>query len=407
MDLKENIISVENLSKVFKTAETSKNRKAQPFYALKDISFNIYPNKTIGIIGKNGSGKSTLLKILANIISPSSGQVTINGKVASVLKIGAGFHPDLTGRENIFFYGALLGMRESDIREKFEQIVSFSELEPFIDEPVKNYSDGMYLRLAFSVVVHTNVDIILFDEVLTVGDSSFNIKSFSKIRELKKRKTIILVSHNMDDIVKICDECIWINEGEIKFKGNPSTVVSLYMESNWLTSKVQKLSNNTNHYHYQLMEKNVDNTIQLKYIDIKENSKEKIAEGISYNNGFQIDIMICVSKDYLEGLLPSIVLFNQNDMPIALSSTAFDNKSRLNISRKGNYRIKCNFPLQFLNIGIYKIYFYLFDHLDNAVYRNNQPVSFRIICEESLQSESLIKSSFSISPAFNWSIEEE
>lgn len=199
------------------------------FWALKNISLEIEPGETFGLVGDNGSGKSTLLKTLAKILWPDQGVIEITGKVAALLEVGSGFHPELTGRENIFLNGAILGMTKKEITAKFQTIVDFSGVGEFIDQPVKNYSSGMYVRLGFSVAIHVDPDVLLVDEVLAVGDENFQLKCFEKFNELKAQgKTIVLVSHALGSMVEMCDRIAWIQNGELKAVGAPSEIIALY-----------------------------------------------------------------------------------------------------------------------------------------------------------------------------------
>lgn len=203
----------------------------EDFWALKDISLSIESGETFGFVGDNGSGKSTLLKTLAKILWPDKGTIEISGRVAALLEVGSGFHPELTGRENVYLNGSILGMSKKEITEKFETIVEFSGVSEFIDQPVKNYSSGMYVRLGFSVAIHVDPDILLVDEVLAVGDESFQQKCFEKFEELKLRgKTIVLVSHSMSSMVDMCDRIAWIQHGELKDVGSPAEIVSRYRD---------------------------------------------------------------------------------------------------------------------------------------------------------------------------------
>lgn len=202
----------------------------EDFWALKDVSFSLPRGSTLGIIGENGSGKSTLLKILARILRAEKGTFSVEGKVSTLLELGAGFHPELTGRENIFLNGSILGLNQKEIAAKYDDIVAFSELERFIDTPVKNYSSGMYVRLGFAVAINVEPDILLIDEVLAVGDEAFQRKCSDKIFEFKSRgKTIVLVSHGLEAVRNICDEVIWFHAGEIRGRGDASEVVDLYL----------------------------------------------------------------------------------------------------------------------------------------------------------------------------------
>lgn len=199
-------------------------------WALRDLTFDVQPGEVLGIIGRNGAGKSTLLKILSRITEPSSGRVELYGRVGSLLEVGTGFHPELTGRENIFLNGAVLGMRRKEIARKLDEIVAFAEIERFIDTPVKRYSSGMFVRLAFAVAAHLEPEILLVDEVLAVGDQAFQKRCLGKMGEVAREgRTVILVSHNMASIEALCNTCLFLSEGQFVTKGQTHQVVSRYM----------------------------------------------------------------------------------------------------------------------------------------------------------------------------------
>lgn len=202
----------------------------EEFWALNDVSFEIRKGDVVGIIGRNGSGKSTLLKILARIVEPTEGKVTMYGRVASLLEVGTGFNPDLTGRENIFLNGSILGMSQKEIAGKFDEIVAFSGVEQFIDTPVKRYSSGMYVRLAFAVAAHLDSDILLVDEVLAVGDAEFQKKCLGKMKSLAGGgKTVLFVSHDMSAISSLCSTVIWLEKGKVKLEGKPFSTIKWYL----------------------------------------------------------------------------------------------------------------------------------------------------------------------------------
>jgi len=201
----------------------------EEFLALDDVSFSIKHGETCGLIGPNGSGKSTLLKLMAKIIQPTLGEIVVNGPLSALLELGAGFHPDLTGRENIYINAAILGMRKRDVDRKLSDIIEFSELERFIDTPVKNYSSGMYMRLGFSVAINVNPDILLVDEVLAVGDQAFQAKCYKVIYDFMKRgKTIIIVSHDLETISDLCSKVIFMKDGKLIDMGKPLDIVAKY-----------------------------------------------------------------------------------------------------------------------------------------------------------------------------------
>lgn len=268
------IISIENLSKKFIISHEQKERYtalrdvmakkakrllkfdrkksssyvSEEFWALKDVSFDVNPGDRVGIVGRNGAGKSTLLKILSRITEPTNGRITIRGRVASLLEVGTGFHPELTGRENIFLNGAILGMSRAEIRQKFDEIVAFAEVENFLDTPVKRYSSGMHVRLAFAVAAHLEPEILIVDEVLAVGDAQFQKKCLGKMEDVSKMqgRTVLFVSHQMPTILNLCNKCVFLEKGKIKEIGSTSEVVANYMQlGNPLSFEFDFVSNPT------------------------------------------------------------------------------------------------------------------------------------------------------------------
>jgi len=235
-------IEVKNVSKEFKLVYdkpfTLKERlvfwnktKIGKHKVLKNISLNIKKGETVALIGVNGSGKSTLLKLMTKIIYPNSGTIKTNGKLTSLLELGAGFHPDFTGRENIYFNASIFGLTAAEIDKRVSDIIEFSELGSFIDNPVRTYSSGMYMRLAFSVAINVDAEILLIDEILAVGDQHFQEKCFAKLQELKKSgKTIVIVSHDLSSIKELCDRAVWIYEGEVRMDGKAAKVVEEYLK---------------------------------------------------------------------------------------------------------------------------------------------------------------------------------
>ena len=213
------MIQVENL------AFSYQNNKV-----FKNLSFSIKKGEYLCIIGKNGSGKSTLLKLITKIIYPDSGSIKINGKVSSLIELGAGFHPDMTGRENIYINASIYGLTKKEIDAKLDTIIKFSELEEFIDSPIRTYSSGMYMRLAFSVAINVEAEILLIDEILSVGDANFQAKCFKKMQELKDSGiTIVIVSHDLHTMKELCNKVIWIESGKIRESGDAETVISKYL----------------------------------------------------------------------------------------------------------------------------------------------------------------------------------
>jgi lipopolysaccharide transport system ATP-binding protein len=205
-------------------------KAAEPFWALRDVSFTIGQAEVIGLIGKNGAGKSTLLKVLSRITEPTEGRIDLYGRVSSLLEVGIGFHPELSGRDNIFLNGAILGMSRNEIRRKFDEIAEFAEISKFLDTPVKRYSSGMYVRLAFAVAAYLEPDILIVDEVLAVGDSAFQQKCLGKMRDIRSQgRTVIVVSHNMATIASLCQRVIWLDAGRMKLAGPTQEIVHQYL----------------------------------------------------------------------------------------------------------------------------------------------------------------------------------
>ncbi len=248
--------------------------KNQRFLALDDVSFSIQKGERVGIIGHNGAGKSTLLKLLSRVTAPTKGTISYNGRIASMLEVGTGFHPELTGRENIYLNGAILGMTKAEIAEKFDDIVAFAEMEKFVDTPVKRYSSGMYVKLAFAVAAHLDSDILVMDEVLAVGDMKFQQKCLGKMDDVSKSegKTVLYVSHNMNTIRQLCTRCIVLDHGKVIFDGDVEAAIGIYMSVN----EDLKLT-----YDYRNYKRSVNETRKLQMLscDIVERDGPQVAVG--------------------------------------------------------------------------------------------------------------------------------
>jgi len=241
--MSEPVVRVENLSKRFRLfhernqslKQSLLNRRRstyEDFWALRDVTFDVQRGETFGIVGHNGSGKSTLLKCLTSILEPDAGSVSVTGSISALLELGAGFHPELSGRENVFLNAAILGVPRRQIDAKFDDIVEFSGLDQFIDTPVKNYSSGMFVRLGFAVAINVDPDVLIIDEVLAVGDAEFQAKCGDKIAEFRERgKTIVLVTHGMTDMVRMCQRAAWLDRGRIRQVGSPADIADAYLES--------------------------------------------------------------------------------------------------------------------------------------------------------------------------------
>ena len=255
----------------------------EDFWALKDVSFEVKQGDRIGIIGRNGAGKSTLLKILSRITEPTTGSVRIKGRVASLLEVGTGFHPELTGRENIYLNGAILGMGRAEIKKKFDEIVDFAEIEKFLDTPVKRYSSGMYVRLAFAVAAHLEPEILVVDEVLAVGDAQFQKKCLGKMEDVsaKEGRTVLFVSHNLEAVRQMCNRCLLLHKGTIIADEAPSETIARYLDT-------IPVANNTN-LENCIASLPSDPSFRLKSIVIFQDG----AMGTSFGNGAPISVDVC------------------------------------------------------------------------------------------------------------------
>jgi lipopolysaccharide transport system ATP-binding protein len=313
--------------------------KETEFWALRDINLEIKQGDVVGIIGKNGAGKSTLLKIISRITQPTTGRITIKGKVASILEVGTGMNRELTGRENIFINGAILGMKQAEIRRKFDEIVAFSGVEKFIDTPIKHYSSGMYVRLAFAIAAHLEPDILIIDEVLAVGDAEFQKKCLGKMEDVSRKegRTVLFVSHNMTAIQSLCEKAIWINQGQIKDYSDTKTVISKYQSDVEISNKKV--------WSFDAAPSN--NGIKLLSVSIfSPKSPEKSL--LSVEDDIIIDIKIHSQIPFAE-LNFSIVLYTSLDIPV------FNSISISEPVAKGYYLGQCFIPKNLLNDDTYRL----------------------------------------------------
>jgi lipopolysaccharide transport system ATP-binding protein len=333
--------------KAIKSSHDSNTRSPTEFWALKDVSFDVKQGEVVGIIGKNGAGKSTLLKILSRITSPTEGNVRVYGKIGSLLEVGTGFHPELTGRENIFLSGSILGMRKCDIEDNFNQIVKFSEIEKFIDTPVKRYSSGMYVRLAFAVAAHLESEILLIDEVLAVGDASFQKKCLGKMEDITEEgKTILFISHNLTAVKSLCNRSIVIEAGRITFNGDTDEAIDFYLRSDNLSKgKKVAIAEHKRENHCSLRAKIVeitlvsDNKINPEIIDP---FKPLIIQlKISSDSDVRCSATLYVADELQNFCMFDSSLISQQDIFLKPGINSFECRvSPLNLFA-GNYIIKC------------------------------------------------------------------
>jgi lipopolysaccharide transport system ATP-binding protein len=313
-------------------------------WALRDVDFEVKQGEVVGIIGRNGAGKSTLLKILSGITEPTAGYTDIYGRVGSLLEVGTGFHMELTGRENIFMNGALLGMSRSEIRCKFDKIVDFAEIEKFLDTPVKRYSSGMYMRLAFAVAAHLEPEILMVDEVLAVGDAAFQKKCLGKIGEVAKDgRTVLFVSHNLFAIETLCNRAIWFEAGRIAEQGDPRHIIPRYLRESlqlstervWMGSGMETEG------------------VRLHRVRVRP-SCGAASDPITVHSAFLLQFEYW-NLDPAAHLSVSFRLYNEKGLLLFDISSPFDAEWRQNPSPKGLLCSVCNFPGDFLNDGLYRI----------------------------------------------------
>lgn len=353
--MKENLaIIVKKISKTFRLRNEhldEKGQKSNEYVALDDISFEVQKGTTVGIIGPNGSGKSTLLKILAGITKPSSGMIQLKGKVASILDIGAGFHPELSGVENILLNGQIHGFSKKEIQSKIDDIIEFSGVRSYIHEPVKNYSNGMYLRLAFSIIAHLDFDIYLMDEVLTVGDAQFIFKVKERIQDLKrKEKTLIIVSHNLTEI-QDADYFISLNAGKLISFDNRLNTLFRYSENAFLKQNEQKY-----------FEKNCIRTVfelqeGKEILDLLRLSLSQTADDqaiFTSNRSFEFNLSYSLKKE-MDGFYPVLRVNNFEGNALFFSADFLTNPHIESTSTPGIYQWKCVIPEHIFNSNYFKV----------------------------------------------------
>jgi lipopolysaccharide transport system ATP-binding protein len=337
---------VRNFRRIRKLNKFENQSELNSIWALKDVSFEVQSGEVVGIIGRNGAGKSTLLKILSRITDPTEGEIRLYGRVSSLLEVGTGFHPELTGRENIYLNGTILGMRRSEIDGKLDEIIAFSEIDKFIDTPVKRYSSGMYVRLAFAVAAHLKPDILIVDEVLAVGDAGFQKKCLGKMGEVAgEGRTVLFVSHNMGAIQSLCSRSLWIDQGKIRKDGPSQAVVSSYLNQGQ-TKAGQRIWTGD--------ERPGNKSFRLASINLKTSSGE-ITSDINISEELLIEIDYEVIRPGARVIF-SLHLMDENDGHIcsSLSNQAENEYHDVPLST-GYYRSICRLPGNLLNSCRYTI----------------------------------------------------
>jgi len=326
------------LFRPFQNRKSKIENLPEEFWALKDVNFEIKQGDRVGIIGRNGAGKSTLLKILSRITEPTTGRISINGRVASLLEVGTGFHPELTGRENIFLNGAILGMSKEEIKRKFDEVVAFAEVEKFLDTPVKRYSSGMYVRLAFSVAAHLEPEILIVDEVLAVGDVKFQSKCLGKMQAVAgEGRTIIFVSHNIGAVRALCSTGIYLENGKVRMVADTGIVIEEYY--NCTTT-----SESLNHY---LAPETKDSNPQILEIKLKDGYC-----GSQYKASDSITISVTYKSSNFQNLVVGLHIYNSEHTEVIHSSNEFKSS---HISNTDIYEtVVVRIPQNLLNIGRYR-----------------------------------------------------
>ena len=326
------------------SARAPKPRPEGRLWALKDVSFEIKRGEVVGVIGRNGAGKTTLLKLLSRITEPTEGIATIHGRIGSLLEVGTGFHPELTGRENVFLNGAILGMRRAEIRSKFDAIAEFSGVEKFLDTPVKRYSTGMQVRLAFAVAAHLEPEILLVDEVLAVGDAAFQRKCLGKMETVATEgRTVFLVSHNMEAITSLATRAMWIDGGELRLDGDPHDVVRSYLATTRPELGAISLAERNDRWG--------PGPIRFTSLEIRDAVGTPID---TVHAGETIEFVLSyVSREQLRNVSPSIQICDQNDNPLIQFASRFTAEDFETLPQEG--RLVCQVPRFPLTPGSYRI----------------------------------------------------
>jgi lipopolysaccharide transport system ATP-binding protein len=337
---------IRRIAKFFSKSSIKKSEEEQTIWALKDVGFKINHGDRVGIIGRNGSGKSTLLKILSRITVPTSGFAQIRGRVRSLLEVGTGFHAELTGRENIYLNGAILGMKKLEIRQKFDEIVSFSEVEKFIDTPVKHYSSGMYLRLAFAVAAHLESEILIVDEVLAVGDGRFQRKCLNKMQEVGNQgRTVLFVSHSMPAVTRLCNRAILLDEGKLIGDGPAHQIVRNYSAGGMTYLSSERIWENP-------QKRPGGEVAQLRAVRVKKEDGQ-LGDTVDINKAIEIEMEYDVTKPgYI--LLPHYHLLNEEGL-LVFKALDVDPEWRKKSRPVGRFSSRVLIPGNLLQEGLYSI----------------------------------------------------
>ena len=376
--------------------QSSTYSTTEEFWALKDISFKVKQGEVIGIIGRNGAGKSTLLKIISRITEPTKGRIRINGRVASLLEVGTGFHPELTGRENIFLNGAILGMGKAEIKRKFDEIVAFAEIEKFLDTPVKRYSSGMYVRLAFAVAAHLEPEILLVDEVLAVGDAAFQKKCLGKMGDISQEgRTLLFVSHNMVAIQSLCDRTILLNDGRIMEEGPSNRVISGYLQRSFpvLTKQVWDDINIAPG----------NNLVRLHRLWITPEDGSS-SDQITMQTALQIGIEFwnLIPNTFIDVTLH---IYTEDEIIAFGSGTVHETVRHGSPFPKGLFRSVCHIPDNLLNSGKHRIKLLIVKDQGTVIYSQENILSFEVVDSLDARGAWYGKLAGAVRPRLKWTTE--
>ncbi|MCU1268248.1 MAG: transporter related protein [Acidobacteria bacterium] len=348
------------------------NSAAEILWALRDLNFEVEPGEVVGVIGRNGAGKSTLLKVLSRITEPTIGRAELYGRVASLLEVGTGFHPELTGRENIYLNGAILGMRKTEIARKFDEIVAFADLEKFLDTPVKRYSSGMYMRLAFAVASHLEPEILLVDEVLAVGDAAFQKKCLGKMGDVAKEgRTVIFVSHNMVAVQSLCRRVLWLERGEVLESGPAPTVVSNYLNKSFggTTSSEEIWP--------VVADAPGNDSVRLHAIRVRADQGEASAP-LTMKTPFSIEIEYWNLEPDTQ-LHVTLHLFTEHEIVAFTTGSGLEPIWSDRPLPAGLFRSVCHVPGDLLNVGRHRFKVLVVKNKSSVIYQYESAVSFEIV----------------------------
>ena len=358
-----NVIEVKNLTKIYKLYNSPKDHLSEiispwgkkfhhEFHALNDVSFNVEKGQTVGIIGQNGSGKSTLLKIICGVLRPTSGSVQVNGRITALLELGAGFHPEFTGRENVYMNGALMGFSREEMDRRFPDIEAFAEIGEFINQPVKTYSSGMFVRLAFAAAIYVDPDILVVDEALAVGDMRFQLKCIERMKEFQKSgKTVIFVTHDIYSVRNFCNRAIWLDKGMIKLTGDAISVTNVYAD-------FMKFERDHDANLRAVTKESKPNILSIGLVRVMNSESCEVNE-IEAGKPFAVKVEYRLHEEF-EGVVGGVAIFSKDNTYVCGLNTKLDNVSLP--SKKGDYQLTIHYTASNLLQGTYYIHVGFFEN---------------------------------------------